>query len=287
MPARYIVTIKSAFMALLFCASTFGADELKYTPTMYVALWPERSLRDDPMHYASRKNDITHITKETRPSIEIFPSGDKQSAAVLVFPGGGFSTLAYDLEGTEIAHWLNSIGLTAIIVRYTVPGKSTAPFRDGQRAMRVVRKNAGQWGLDPYKIGVMGFSAGAYVVARLSTNWNEQTYAKIDDADDLSSRPDFAALVYPAYLNLKKNGELRKDLKINPGTPPTFIVHTKDDFKYVNGSILYSEALKQAGIDVEFELYESGGHGFGVRSSEDTEVSKWTKKFETWVHREQ
>ena len=182
MQIHILAIVKASLLSLLISVSAFAMEEFVYTPQMRVALWPQRPLRDDPMHYARRKNDITEITRETRPSMEIFPAEDKSSDVVLVFPGGGFSTLAYDLEGTEIAHWLNGIGLTAIIVRYTVPGKSTAPFRDSQRAMRMVRKNAAKWGLTPKYFGVMGFSAGGFVVARLSTHWQELTYDRMDDA---------------------------------------------------------------------------------------------------------
>ncbi len=188
------------------------------------------------------------------PTLAVYrPPKEKDShTAVLVFPGGGYNILAMDLEGTEICEWLNSIGVTGVLVKYRVPARPgqprwAAPLQDAQRALGMVRKQASELGLDPKRIGVLGFSAGGHLAAALSTNFDHRTYDPIDDADTVSCRPDFTLLVYPAYLTVKEEGDkVAPELKITGETPPTFLVQAEDDGVRVETSLFYYAALRNA-----------------------------------------
>jgi acetyl esterase/lipase len=209
-------------------------------------------------------------------------------AAVLVFPGGGYGILALDLEGTEICEWLNSIGVTGILVKYRVPARAgqpkwAAPLQDAQRAIGMVRKRAGELGIDPKRIGVLGFSAGGHLAAAASTNFDHRTYDALDDADTVSSRPDFSLLIYPAYLTVKEDGDkVAPELKITGATPPTFLVQAEDDGVRVENSLFYYAALRNAKVPAEMHLYPTGGHGYGLRPSANL-VTTWPKRAEEWL----
>ncbi|MEO6977710.1 MAG: alpha/beta hydrolase, partial [Mucilaginibacter sp.] len=178
-----------------------------------------------------------------------------------------------DLEGTEICEWFNSIGVTAILLKYRVPplpGKLRyeLPLQDAQRALGLVRLNAVKWGIKPDHIGIMGFSAGGHLSALVSTTNEKRTYPRVDAADDVSCRPDFTILTYPAYLiDEKQQGKLTDEIKVNAKTPPTFIFQTEDDPVNVENALYYYLALKQAKVRAEMHLYPTGGHGYGIRST--------------------
>ena len=204
--------------------------------------------------------------------------------AVLVFPGGGYRILAIDIEGTEVAEWLNSIGITAIVVKYRVPKNWESAFQDGQRAIRLVRHHAKEWNIDSKSVGVIGFSAGGHLSARLSTDFHKMSYINLDAADKQNCRPDFCILVYPAYLANKKTRRVAKELPVTSNTPPTFIVQTKDD-RFVDGTIIYDQALKKASVSSTFHLLEIGGHGYGLRPpKKGNETSHWPKLCAKWFH---
>ena len=225
------------------------------------------------------------------PTLTVYhPAKEKDThAAVLVFPGGGYSILAMDLEGTEICEWLNTIGVTGILVKYRVPARTgqprwAAPLQDAQRALGMVRKRAGDLGLDPKRIGVLGFSAGGHLAAALSTNFDHRTYDKVDDADAVSCRPDFTLLIYPAYLTVKEEGDkVAPELKISAETPPTFLVQAEDDGVRVETSLFYYAALRTAKVPAEMHLYPKGGHGYGLRPSANL-VTTWPARAEDWLH---
>ncbi len=161
--------------------------------------------------------------------------GKDTGAAVVVFPGGGYHILALDLEGSEVCEWLNSIGITAVLVKYRVPVRAglprhAPPLQDAQRAFGLVRSHAAEWGIDPHRIGVMGFSAGGHLAAALSNNYEKRTYEAVDAADAVSCRPDFALLIYPAYLTVKEEGDkLAPELPVTANTPPSFLIQAEDD----------------------------------------------------------
>jgi acetyl esterase/lipase len=225
---------------------------------------------------------VTRIHNVSVPLITIYPASRGSSVkapAVIVCPGGGYGILAYNKEGTEIAAWLNSLGLTAVVLKYRVPGNREGALQDLQRAIRLVRAHAAEWKIDPRKTGVIGFSAGGHLAARLSTGFETPAYAAVDPVDTQRLRPDFAVLVYPAYL--EKNGGLDPRLAIPPGMPPVFIAHTEDDHAFVQGSKVFHRALVEQHVRTEFLLVPVGGHGYGLRS--DQEIKIWPRRVEEWL----
>ena len=223
------------------------------------------------------------------PTLTVYAPKEKNTgAAVVVLPGGGYHILAIDLEGTEVCDWLNSVGITCVLVKYRVPDsgpypKSPAALQDAQRAMGIVRAQAAEWHIDPARIGVLGFSAGAHLSAALSTHFEERLYDPIDDSDKVSCRPDFAVIVYPGYLalseqNFAPNGEIH----VTEKTPPSFIVQAEDDPVHVENSTVYFLALKNAKVPAEMHIYANGGHGYGLRRTE-LPVTAWPKLVETWL----
>jgi len=233
----------------------------------------------------SRGDNVTRLTDITEPTIAVFqaPVSKAATPAVIICPGGAYQILGYDKEGTEIATWLNSIGITGIVLKYRVPNNQEGAFQDIQRAICLVRHNAANWNISPNHIGVMGFSAGGHLCARLSNNFGKSTYDKMDGADDENIRPDFTILVYPAYLRLAP-GKLASQTTPSTHTPPTFMVHTEDDKMFVDGSKLYHAALDEAKVPNEFFLCSEGGHGYGLRS--EKEVNVWPKKCQAWLIKE-
>jgi acetyl esterase/lipase len=223
------------------------------------------------------------------PTLTLYaPNGKNTGAAVVVFPGGGYHILAMDLEGTEVCEWLNSVGITCVLVKYRVPDsgpypKSSAALQDAQRVLGIVRSHASEWHLDPNRIGVLGFSAGAHLAAALSTHFEHRLYNPIDSADQISCRPDFAVIVYPGYLALpEQNFAPNADIHVTGQTPPTFIVQAEDDPVHVENSIVYFQAPKNAKVPAEMHIYASGGHGYGLRRTE-LPVTAWPKLAETWL----
>jgi acetyl esterase/lipase len=216
------------------------------------------------------------------------PKDKATGASVLVFPGGGYSILALDLEGTEICEWLNSIGVTAILVKYRVPARAgrpryAAPLEDAQRAIGMVRERAGELAIDPNRIGVLGFSAGGHLAAAASTNFDHRTYDAIDAADTLGCRPDFCLLIYPAYLTVKEEGDkVAPELKITKDSPRTFLVQAEDDGVRVETSLFYYAALRKASVPAEMHLYPTGGHGYGLRPAGKL-ITTWPQRAEDWL----
>jgi len=232
---------------------------------------------------------VLRVSNVGEPTITIYqaPQEIASGAAMIVCPGGGYHILAYDLEGEEICEWLNNIGITAILLKYRVPRRESlekheAPLQDIQRAMSYVRGKADELNIDPGRIGVMGFSAGAHLAATASTNYQKRTYEPIDDLDKVNLRPDFCLLVYPAYLD-SENFKVAPELKVTSKTPPTMIIQTADDTSYINSSLFYYYALKEAGAPVWMHLYNKGGHGYGLRSTGHT-VNEWPDRVEDWLY---
>jgi acetyl esterase/lipase len=209
--------------------------------------------------------------------------------AVVVFPGGGYSILAMDLEGTEVCDWLNAAGVNCVLLKYRVPGsgpypKSPAALQDAQRAMGLVREHAAEWGIDPKRVGVLGFSAGGHLAAALSTHFDRRLYDPVDEADKLSCRPDFAIVIYPGYLALAdKNFAQNADINPTADTPATFIVQAEDDPVHVENAVVYFLALKNAKVPAELHIYAQGGHGYGLRRTA-LPVTAWPQAAETWLH---
>lgn len=243
---------------------------------------PERVL--EPRNEA---RPVMRITDVTKPTITVFqPEAEKNTGtAVLICPGGGYHILAWDLEGEEVAAWLNSIGVTGIVLKYRVPRrkdlpKHLAPLQDAQRAMSLVRSKAADWKIAPDRIGILGFSAGGHLSASASTNFDRRQYDTIDDVDRESCRPDFAVLVYPAYLI---EGEaLAPEIRVTDQTPPIFFAHAGDDHISPENSIRMYLALREAGVPGELHVFSEGGHGFGLRATEKA-CSHWPELCERWM----
>jgi len=230
---------------------------------------------------------VLRITNVGEPTITIYPAPEELSngSAMLVCPGGGYNILAYDLEGDEICEWLNDIGITAILLKYRVPRregieKHVAPLQDAQRAISYVRAHAEEYNVNPNSIGVMGFSAGAHLSAMLSNSFKSRTYPVIDAIDKISCRPDFCLLVYPAYLDGEKF-KLAPEIHVTAETPPTMLIQTEDDKSYINSSLFYYYALKEAGVPASMHLYSAGGHGYGLRDTGSL-VNTWPVRVEDW-----
>jgi len=236
-----------------------------------------------------------------RPTMTVYlPQRNNTGVAIVVLPGGGFEGLAVKGEGTDVCYWLTSKGITCVLLRYRVPSlpydwhckcrpdnrtTPTQALEDTQRTMGLVRHRADEWRVDPQKIGVLGFSAGGYLVAEISTRYENRLYAPRDAADEVSCRPDFAVAVYPGHLWVDDKGyRLNPNVPVNHQTPPTFLVQAEDDkVDDVGQSIAYYIALKDAGVPVEMHLYAQGGHGFGLRPTA-LPVGGWPVLVEQWLH---
>ena len=233
---------------------------------------------------------VIRIGNVSAPALTLYtPTSKSTGAAIVVFPGGGYRILAIDLEGTEVCDWLNSEGITCVLLKYRVPDtgpypKSAAPLQDAQRALGIVRAHAAEWNIDPHRIGVLGFSAGGHLAAALSTHFDKRIYDPIDAADELSCRPDFAVIIYPGYLAIaEQNFAPNADIHVTEQTPPTFLSQAEDDPVHVENSNVYFLALKNAKVPAEMHLYAQGGHGYGLRRTE-LPVTAWPQLVETWLH---
>ena len=246
------------------------------------------------------------VTNVSNPTMTLyFPNKNNTGAAIVVFPGGGFNGLAIDLEGTEICHWVTSIGATCVLLKYRVPDsgpawhnschcnihpKAPTALEDAQRTMGLIRLNAKKYHINPNKIGVIGFSAGGYMVPDISTHFQHRAYKPIDAADQLSCRPDFAMAIYPGHMQKRPSKNKRgTQFVLNPtihftkNTPPTFIVQAENDPEdNINNSLLYYIGLKNVGVPVEMHLYAQGGHAFGLRKTHFS-ITKWPRLAETWL----
>jgi acetyl esterase/lipase len=254
-----------------------------------VELWPGRA----PGETAEGGPDVEKgksVTGVTRPTIRVSrPPKDKDTgAAILICPGGGYRVLAFEHEGTQVASWLNSIGLTAVLLRYRVPqrpgdAENLCPLQDAQRAMGIARNRAAEWGIDPKRLGVMGFSAGGHLAAHLSTHCDRRAYPPVDSADEANCRPDFQILVYPGgILDRQDKEKLSLEIRVSQDTPACLLVAASDDRGAVPGMLRLYEALRGAGISSELHLYAAGGHGFGMHPS-DQPFASWTKRCEEWM----
>ena len=297
-------------VAIALAALPFAAQAQRWQPpTGYkeVALWPEslRIAKPDVTGEEVTKTGtklllgktVTGVENVTRPSMSIYPArGRNTGAAVVVFPGGGYRALAIDLEGTEVCDWLAPRGITCVVLKYRVPGSGPQwhddctchklpavpmALQDSQRAIALLRQHARDYGIDPKKIGVLGFSAGGHMVASVSTH--DRAYKPVDVADVGDPRPNFAVALYPGHLWAEPALALSKDIRPNAKTPPTMIIQNEDDpVDDVRNSVVYFLALKQAKVPTEMHIYASGGHAFGLRPS-DKPVSHWPDLVDKWL----
>lgn len=233
---------------------------------------------------------IQKYNNVTRPTLTVYKPdlAEDTGASVVICPGGGYQILAWDLEGTEVAAWLNSIGVTGVVLKYRVPrrkdrDKHVAPLQDAQRSVSLVRHHAKGWGLDPNRIGILGFSAGGHLSAAALTNYDNRHYKPVDEIDKVSCRPDFGVLIYPAYLvDEETKSKLSPELQITKNTPPVFFAHAADDRVPAEGSVRFWQELRRNGVSSELHVFPSGGHGYGLRPSKFP-VTDWHKLCGDWL----
>jgi acetyl esterase/lipase len=296
--------MKAETNALLLASVLFGLNCLQAaagTAPQVIDLWPEgppgtnktAAAEVDTTKPADNQvggRRVIRLGNVTKPTLTLYrpsPTNDT-GAAVLVCPGGGYHILAMDLEGTEVCDWLNSIGVTGVLLKYRVPKqqgeqRSLAALQDAQRALGMLRHRASEYGIDPKRIGVIGFSAGGHLAAAIFTSTGPRSYPPIDAADGASCRPDFSMLVYPGYLTLKdENDRIAPDLTLSSNTPPTFIAMAQDDSVRVETALCYGLALHKAGVPFELHVYPTGGHGYGLRPSAHA-VTTWPARATDWL----
>jgi acetyl esterase/lipase len=266
--------------------------------TLTLDLWPgsvpgeTTSVGDEQVKKKAGTEAITSITNVSKPTMVVSrPDPAKNTGvAIVVFPGGGYSNLAWEHEGTMVSEWLNSIGVTSVLVKYRVPRRPGTPkgeppvaaLMDAQRAISMVRANAADWGVDAKKIGVLGFSAGGHLAAWSSTNSDKRAYETVDAKDQASCRPDFSVLIYPGGITKRGSDELAAEIHVSSQSQPTFLAVATDDTGPAIGSAAYYLALKRAGIPAELHAYAAGGHGFGMRKA-DRPAASWPARCEEWM----
>jgi acetyl esterase/lipase len=236
------------------------------------------------------------ITNVTTPTLTIYrPTTENTKTAMIICPGGGYWNLFWELEGEEVAEWLNSLGVTGIILKYRVPRRAgeargepaPGPLLDAQRAISLVRSRASDWDIDPGRIGMIGFSAGGHLSLATALNFSKRSYEPSDVIDEVSCRPDFAVLLYSGYLKAKDKNELWPGTTIPPNAPPVFLAHANDDTSKIGGSDPENSAvmylgLKQAGVPVELHIFANGNHDFGVRPDRGL-ASQWKQLCVQWL----
>jgi acetyl esterase/lipase len=306
MKSQFFTTVGGAFVCLVALMGAprpaAGADN-----PLVVEVWPGRA-PDESGNIGPEKTlmspkldrkqvEVTEptrmITSVSKPSLTIYrpPKDTDTGTAILICPGGGYWNLYWQLEGEEVAAWLNSIGVTGIILKYRVPRRpdepkgepARRPLQDAQRAVSLARSKAKDWGIDPQRIGMVGFSAGGHLAIATATNFEKRTYDPIDDIDKISCRPDFAIAAYSGYLKPKDKDEIAPVLRIPAGTPPIFLAHGGDDvISPPEHSVFMYLALKRAGVPAELHIYATAAHDFGVRAS-DHPCSTWTEACANWL----
>ena len=283
-------------VAMLVAANAFAAQ-----PTQVIDLWPatapgekgnlgEEKDTTKPTDGLIAGKRVIRLGNVSRPTLSLYrPAAKKDTGTtVLVIPGGGYHILALDLEGTEVCEWLNSIGVTAALLKYRVPRRDGLeqhgpPLQDAQRALGLLRAHATEWKIDPKRIGAVGFSAGGHLLAVLASSVAQRTYPVVDAADTASCRPDFSIIIHPGYLSLKEQGDkIAPDVQVSTNHPPTFIAMTQDDPVRIENALFYYLALKQAGVSSELHAYPTGGHGYGLRRSEHY-VTTWPDRATDWM----
>jgi acetyl esterase/lipase len=296
-------------LLLLVCAGP-QAEAATWQPApghTQIPIWPSTPPDAQPMpgpeytrtgHKLYGGKPITGVYNVSRPTMTVYaPSGANSGAAFVVFPGGGFEGLAIDLEGSEICDWLTSSGITCVLLKYRVPSipydwhcdcrphnldLSLPSLQDAQRTIRLVRLHAKEWHVNPHKDGVIGFSAGGFLVAEVSTQYKHRLYGPVNAADRESARPDFAMAIYPGHLT-EDGHTFNRNLPVTRDTPPTFLVQAEDDdVDGVDQALVYFAALKKAGVPTELHLYAHGGHAFGLRHTSDP-ITDWPKLAEVWL----
>lgn len=294
------MTIRIVTLIALLCGLTVqGASAAE---PIILDVWPgrtpgdvgiegeEKSLAYDSKILGGPTRLVTNVTKPTL-TISSPPREKNTGTAMIICPGGGYHNLFWELEGEEVADWLTSNGMTGIILKYRCPRRPgdvkgeppLGPLLDAQRAVSLVRSRAKEWGIDPGRIGMVGFSAGGHLAVATATNFDQRKYEKIDAIDEVSCRPDFAVACYSGYLKAKDSLETAPGIRVPADTPPIFLAHTSDDSisDPLNSVAMYA-ALQKAKAPAELHLFVSGEHDFGVRQNGKLPAS-WTGLCQRWL----
>jgi acetyl esterase/lipase len=286
-------------LVLPFLIAFCICSDLKGVEPVEIQIWPgdlpAGSIQFDDQKIAEfkAKNSEERIAYVDRATLTPFPApaDTANGCAVVICPGGGYNILAWPKEGLEVAEWFNSIGVTAFVLKYRVPRRGPdnyhwEPMQDVQRAIRVVRRDSKQYNIDPERIGTLGFSAGGHLTVMSGVQYETKCYDRIDDADDLSCRPNFICPIYCAYLgdnyDDKTEAKLGSLVTVTKDTPPTFMAVTWDDKMRGAQSALLFARLRRHDVPAELHAYTKGGHGYGLRPSEDA-VSKWPEHLHSWL----
>jgi acetyl esterase/lipase len=269
-----------------------GCLTLAAEPALTLDVWPDKApgetgaVGNEKVEFFKGDLPKKQVTNVSRPTLEVFrpAKGRENGAAVVICPGGGFGVLMMDYEGEDCAVWLNTLGVTGVVLKYRVPVRPNGPrywaaLQDTQRALSLVRSKAAEWGLDPKRIGVLGFSAGGIASTIASTSYDRRSYPVVDEVDKVSSRPDFAVAVYPG--GMVENGRLIGDVRVTKDTPPTFITIANNDT--TESSVQLYLALKRAGVPAELHIYADGVHGFGMRPSPEPHAT-WIARLADWMN---
>jgi len=262
-----------------------------------IPVWPGKA-PNEPPDIATKKaapqtgdDGVIRIPYVDKPELIHFPApaDKKNGTCIIVCPGGGYGKLAWNKEGTEIASWLNTLGVEAVALKYRVPRRDREnphpwPMQDLHRSIRIVRSKAAEWKIDPNRIGVLGFSAGGHLAVMSISQQGKDSYSPIDEIDKIDTRPNFMALIYPAYLGNSKKDSKNLDplVKVTAKTPPTFIAITHDDADRGLFSALYYAELQRQRVPAELHIYSKGGHGYGLRPSPNP-VSSWPARMKDWL----
>jgi acetyl esterase/lipase len=278
----------------MLLAGTLSAHGMADQPVL--RLWPDglptgaQTLDPQRVEKLRAENTSERISYVGDPSITLFraPAEKANGCAIVVCPGGGYNILAWEKEGVEVAQWLNSLGVTAAVLKYRVPRRDperphAEPLQDVQRAIRLVRHHAQAWSVARDRVGVLGFSAGGHLAVMAGTHWDQESYDPTDEADQLSCRPDFMVPIYAAYLGLDdRTDRLSPLVRVTQQTPPTFMAVTQDDQQRgIDAALLFIQLTEQD-VTAEVHVYSKGGHGYGLRRSENP-VSNWPQRCAQWM----
>lgn len=289
--------MRHLFVGLVFFtfSTTEVLAEAQPVPQTNIAVWPHLAPGETSSATGTPRpprNEpglpVTRVEKIDKPTIDIFPADDPNGVGVLIVPGGGFNYVVTDKEGSEAAAILNQHGVSAFVLRYrTKTGNKDSgwqrPLQDVQRSLKLLRSRAESLNIEADKLGLLGFSSGGQLSARLLGDSNRLTYSAVDEIDNTAHRPDFAMLIYPWKIYEAEKDALVPEINITADLPPTFIVHTHDDASSSLGSVLFYAGLKKVGVNAELHVFANGGHGYGVRAKPGSNIGSWPDRMIDWM----